>query len=67
MTVDAAAVPSGIRNAALPDLAALLREQQARKADIVAPARAIRADGGQLVISDSRRPRLSPLRPRSRP
>jgi hypothetical protein len=37
MTVDAAAVPSGIRNAALPDLAALLREQQARKADIVAP------------------------------
>src|ERR1700729_2694050 len=53
MTVDAAAMPSGIRNAALPDLAALLRDQQARKADIVAPARAIRAAGGRLVISDS--------------
>jgi hypothetical protein len=36
MTVDATAMPSGIRNAALPDLAALLRDQQARKADIVA-------------------------------
>jgi hypothetical protein len=53
MTVDAAAVPSGIRNAALPDLAALLRDQQAQKADIVAPARAIRAAGAQLVISGS--------------
>jgi len=53
MTVDAAAMPSGIRNAALPDLAALLRDQQARKADIVAPAQAIRAAGAQLVISDS--------------
>jgi hypothetical protein len=53
ITVDAAAVPSGIRNAALPDLAALLRGQQARKADIVAPARAIRAVGAHLVINDS--------------
>jgi hypothetical protein len=53
MTVDAAATPSGIRNATLPDLAALLRDQQAHKADIVAPARAIQAAGAQLVISDS--------------
>ncbi len=42
--------PAGIRNATLGDLAALLRDQQARKVDIVAPAGAVRAAGGQLVI-----------------
>ena len=36
MTIDASL--SGARNATLADLAALLRDQQARKVDIVAPA-----------------------------
>jgi hypothetical protein len=58
MTVDAAAVPSGIRNAALPDLAALLRDQQARKADIVAPAQAIRAAGARAREPRARSARL---------
>ncbi len=40
----------GTRNVTLADLAAMLRDQQARNADIVAPATAIRAAGGQLVI-----------------
>ena len=53
MTMDASAVPAGARNATLADLAGLLRDQQARKADIVAPATAIRASGGQLVVDDS--------------
>jgi hypothetical protein len=53
MTVDADPAPSGIRNATLEDLAALLRDQQARKVDIVAPATAIRASGGDLVVDDS--------------
>jgi hypothetical protein len=53
MTVDADPVPSGIRNAALEDLAALLRDQQARKVDIVTPATAIRASGGHLVVDSS--------------
>jgi hypothetical protein len=34
----------------LADLAAMLREKRARKVDIVAPASAIRAVGGQLLI-----------------
>jgi hypothetical protein len=38
------------RNATLEDLAALLRDQQARKIDVVAPAAAIRAHGGRLLI-----------------
>ena len=41
---------SGTRNATLADLAAMLRDQQARKVDIVAGAGQIRACGGQLVI-----------------
>ena len=41
---------AGVRNATLADLAALLRDQQARKVDIVAPAGLVRAAGGQLVI-----------------
>ena len=40
----------GARNAMLADLAAMLRDQQARRVDIAAPASAIRAAGGQLVI-----------------
>ena len=39
--------------ATLADLAGLLRDQQARKADIVAPAAAIRARAGRLVVDDS--------------
>src|ERR1017187_1662922 len=54
MTLQTPAAPSsGARNADLADLAALLRDQQARKADFVAPAAAIRAHSGQLVIDDS--------------
>ena len=57
MTVDAS-LP-GARNATLADLAGLLRDQQARKADIVAPAAAIRASCGRLVVDDSA-PELGP-------
>ena len=45
--------PAGVRSASLADLAALLRHQQARKVDIVAPAGAVRVAGGQLVIDGS--------------
>jgi hypothetical protein len=50
MSTDASVAPSGARNATLADLAALLRDQQARKVDIVAPATAIRAEGARLVV-----------------
>src|SRR6266705_4737739 len=52
MTTDTTspAAVTGARNATLGDLAAMLLDQQARKVDIVAPAGAIRATGGQLVI-----------------
>ncbi|MGH3155607.1 MAG: DUF932 domain-containing protein [Streptosporangiaceae bacterium] len=53
MSVDAASASPGTRNATLADLAGLLRDQQARKVDIVAPAAAVRAAGGRLVIDDS--------------
>jgi hypothetical protein len=59
MTTEAFAMPSGARNATLADLAGLLRGQQARKADIVAPAAAIRASGGRLIVDDSA-PELGP-------
>ena len=52
-TSDVSPSPVGTRNATLADLAALLRDQQARKVDVVAPAAAIRAVGGQLVIDES--------------
>jgi hypothetical protein len=39
-----------LRNATLDDLATMLREQHARKLDIVAPASAITARDGKLVI-----------------
>ena len=42
---------AGARNVTLADLAAMLRDEQARKADIVAPATAIHAADGQLVIN----------------
>ena len=52
MTAATSAVPSvpGARHATLDDLAALLRDQQARKVDVVAPAAAIRAQGARLVV-----------------
>lgn len=60
MTIsDMAAVPAGARNATLADLAALLRDQQARKVDVVTPASAVRADDGQLVV-DASAPSLGP-------
>ena len=48
-TIDPAG-PAGVRNVTLADLAAMLRDQQARNIDVVAPASAVRAAGGQLVI-----------------
>jgi hypothetical protein len=53
MTIGTSMAPLGARNATLTDLAALLRDQQARKADVVAAASAIRARGGQLVVADT--------------
>jgi hypothetical protein len=50
MQSDTTAAPLGARNATLGDLAALLRDQQALKVDVVAPASAIRAERGRLVI-----------------
>src|ERR1700761_4107765 len=51
MQPETSAAPLGARNATLGDLAALLRDQQARKVDVVAPASAIRAERGRLVIN----------------
>jgi hypothetical protein len=59
MTSDTCAAPPGARNATLDDLAVLLRDQQARKVDIVAPAGAIRAERGRLVV-DGTAPVLGP-------
>lgn len=53
MTADTSAAPAGARNATLADLAELLRDQQGRKVDIVAPAAAIRARAAQLVVADT--------------
>ena len=50
---DTPITPVRAPHATLNDLAALLRDQQARKVDIVAPAAAIRARGARLVIDDS--------------
>ena len=55
MTIPTSSAPllPGARNATLEDLAALLRDQQARKVDIVAPATAIHADGARLVVRET--------------
>jgi hypothetical protein len=50
MSTETSVAPLGARNATLADLAALLRDQQARKVDIVAPAAAIHAEGARLVV-----------------
>jgi hypothetical protein len=47
------AAPARAAHATLGDVAALLRDQQARKVDVVAPAAVIRARGGRLVIDNS--------------
>ncbi len=59
MVPDTTAPPAGARNVTLGDLAGMLRGQQARKVDVVAPARAVRARHGQLVI-DGTDPVLGP-------
>jgi hypothetical protein len=41
------------RNATLADMVAILRHQRARRLDVVAPATAIHAHEGSLVISDT--------------
>ncbi len=51
MTVPAEAASLTTRHADLNDLAALLREQQARKVDVVTPPSALRARDGMLVIA----------------
>lgn len=43
-------VNTDLRNATLDDLAALLKDQHARKLDVVAPASAIRSQDGQIVL-----------------
>ncbi len=50
VTVDAGEVALTARNASIEDMVELLRTQQARKVDVVAPASAIRAEGGLLVL-----------------
>jgi hypothetical protein len=50
MTSDDDGPAAGARNVTLADLAALLRDQQARQVDVVAPAAAIRSRDGRLVI-----------------
>jgi hypothetical protein len=43
--------PSGARNADLPDLVAILEDQNRRKLDVIAPASALRLHGGMLHVS----------------
>ena len=52
-TPDTTPAPMSARNATLADLARLLREQQARKVNVVAPATAIRARAARLVVDDT--------------
>jgi hypothetical protein len=47
---DAGELALTARNASIEDLVALLRGQQAQKVVVVAPASAIRAEGGCLVL-----------------
>jgi hypothetical protein len=59
MTNTTSAPVLATRHATLADLAALLRDQQARKLDVVAPAAALRSTGARLVI-DQTDPQLTP-------
>ena len=58
MTTPTSAPVLTTRHATLADLAALLRDQQARKLDVVAPATALRSAGARLLI-DQTDPHLS--------
>ena len=51
-------LPLRARNATLEDLAAMLKDQQARKVDVVAPATAVRSEGGTWVV-DGTEPTLT--------
>jgi hypothetical protein len=51
MTIQAEPGPLTARHADLGDLAAMLRDQQARKVDVVAPPSALRARDGMLIIT----------------
>ena len=53
MSVDAAAAMPGTRNATLADMVTILRDQRARRLDVVAPASAIHAHDGNLVIDNT--------------
>jgi hypothetical protein len=53
MNPDIPATLARAAHATLAQMASLLRDQQARKVDVVAPAAAVRARGGQLIIDDS--------------
>jgi hypothetical protein len=57
VTADTLPVPLTTRHATLEDLTGILREQHARKVDVVTRATALRAQGGNLVI-DGTEPEL---------
>lgn len=43
---------SGLRNATMQDLAEVLKDQQSRKHDVIAPASSLRAEDGGIVVRD---------------
>ena len=51
MSADTSAAMPGTRNATLADMVTILKSQRARRLDVVAPAAAIHAHEGNLVIS----------------
>src|ERR1700753_3969467 len=53
MSGDTSPVIPGTRNATLPDMVRMLRTQRARRLDVVAPAAAIHAHDGNLVIDST--------------
>ncbi len=53
MSVDAAAAMPGTRNATLADMVTILRNQRVRRLDVVAPASAIHAHDGNLIIGNT--------------
>ena len=53
MSVDTSPVMPGTRNATLADMVTILRGQRARRLDVIAPAAAIHAHDGNLVIDST--------------
>src|SRR6201994_3468730 len=53
MSVDTSPVMPGTRKATLPDMVTILKNQRARRLDVVAPAAAIHAHDGNLVIDST--------------